>query len=185
MTNRRVPNLVVLPLCLLPCLANGEDSRQPLIGKRVRLSWSVPDKTSKSAVGTLVAETESALFLETGKRGRVEVPRHSLVGLEISRRKSHKKLGPGIGFLAGSVLGAIGGYSAEKTIEEGLPCIGCQSSKTTAMLVDALVVGVLAAGVGAVVSPGERWEPVPREGIHVGAAAGPGGGVAVRVALSF
>jgi hypothetical protein len=48
-----------------------------------------------------------------------------------------------------------------------------------------LGLGLIGAGIGALMGQGERWEAVPEHRLRLGVAPAPGRGVIARLSLSF
>jgi uncharacterized membrane protein len=172
-----------------------EAPAQTLIGQRVRIMMAKPSGKTERIVGNVVAEDERVLKL--GQPGSesppVTVDRSAVTSVEHSVAKSRKSRGATIGFLIGAAAGAAVGYAAGDNSQGAPFCTfdGCATlgpfapSKPESALLLGAVFGAIGAGVGAAVSPGERWQRVPAEGLRFSLAPAAGGGIGARVSLSL
>jgi RNase P/RNase MRP subunit p29 len=173
-----------------------EDAPAPtLIGQRVRIMMAKASGKTERIVGKVVAEDERTVILERSESEdpRVTLDRSAVTSVERSVAKSRKGRGAAIGFLIGAAAGAAVGYAAGDNGQGAPFCTfdGCATlgpfapSKPESALLLGAVFGAIGAGVGAAVSPGERWQRVPDEGVHLSLTPVAGGGVGVRVSFSF
>ena len=121
------------------------------------------------------------------------VERSAVSSLERSVAKSRKGHGAVLGLLIGGVTGAAVGLAVGDNSQGSQFCTfgGCAtmgpfapSKPESALLLGALF-GLVGAGVGAAVSPGERWQRVPEQGLRFSLVPAPGGGIGARVSWSF
>ena len=147
------PLLMACHLLLLPTTSVlGQGERAALVpGTRVRVR--APLVLTKGTVSTLVAVDPSSLTLErAGGKERVVLLRSAIRSLEVSERRSYKRrgalIGAGIGLLAALLI--VNDCSGD-----------CVISRGTAIGYTAIVFVPGAAGLGALVSPGERWVRIP------------------------
>jgi len=139
-------------------------------GTRVRVSSSGSD--SVRVVGTLTGVDQRSLIVAPeGGGGPSTIAHRDIVRLERSVSPSLKGRGAWIGFVVGSAL-AFG-----KVAMQGGCNDGCDSSN---VMVGALV-ALSTAGVGAAVSPGERWSEVAVEH-HPNQSTGLETGLRIRLA---
>ena len=196
MKRARLAALTILQVGLFATVTDAQDAPpQTLIGQRVRVLMASPSGRTERIVGNVVKENERTLILERSgsKDPPVTVERSTVTGVERSVAKSRRGHGATLGLLIGVVAGAAVGYAAGDD-SKGVPfCTfdGCAtlgpfvpSKADTAVLLGATF-GLVGAGVGAALSPGERWHRVPDEGIHFGLTPVAGGGLGARLSLSF
>jgi hypothetical protein len=127
---------------------------EPEVGARVRIRADGP--SPGRFVGTVLSSDEKAITLRVAdERDARVVERSAVRKLEVSRRKSKRSQGAFVGFLVGTALGAVatvahGGSSA------------CDSHSVSVcdVALSTIVLGVPGAAIGAIVSPGDRWETV-------------------------
>jgi hypothetical protein len=170
---------------LLSPLPDGlaEDNASVRPGSRVRITTSAGG--SKRLIGTIVAEDEASLTLETaGHRETMTVPRTALMTVEVSRRRSQRGRGAGRGALAGGFIGAILGYASGDDCSQGQWLCFSHETMATAGIIVFAPIGAL---IGAIASPGEHWELAPNRGLRISARPYPvrGRGVGLSVALAF
>jgi hypothetical protein len=173
---------VALALGAIPLGAGANDSGESRTGQRVRVTQA---SSGERVVGRLLQQTDQVLVLEKGSPGKgdpVRIQRSDVAHFEVSVRPGRKRMGAGIGALAGVLAAVAIGAS------EGGGCAPdawiCFSETETAGLVGVLTIPA-GALIGALVAPGEKWETESPSRLAVGVAPAPGGGVAARVALSF
>ena len=155
-----------------------------LVGRRVRVS--VGHATEARFVGRLVSMDDSALVLRSRiSDDPVVLALADVRRLEVSEwgpRALGALRGAGIGLAVGVAAGAILGAT---TFDEGSDCYFVCSREDAALL-GAVVIGVPATAVGALVGvlvPGERW--VPAEGVRVGLTPGPRNQLTVTARMNF
>ena len=165
---------------LLAGRAFAEEAEEPLVGARVRLTTE--DKTGdKRLVGNLVELNDHSVKLRLEGGAGVEVPRASVVRVQVSRARGTHGQGAAIGFLAGALAGVLLGVLAGETCHPD--DFICYSKSDVALGAGALL-GVAGVGVGVAVSHGERWDDVPdRFRVAIGPVRGRG--VTARLSLSF
>jgi len=137
-------------------------------------------------MGTLQAMNETALTVKPdGRTGLVTLDRARISRIEISRGRSGGYTGAANGLVAGVLVGAFLGLLAPDDY-----CGACfrsytfrPTSRGKLVLVGAGIFGLLGAGIGAAVTPGEKWEVVSFDRLHVSVA--PSDGRGVRMAVSF
>jgi hypothetical protein len=121
-------------------------------GTRVRVSSSGGE--SVRVVGTLTAVDHTSLVVaREADGGPTTIARQDIVRLERSVSPSRKGRGAWIGFVVGSAL-AFGTVAMRGGCNDG-----CDSSN----VMTGALVALSTAGVGALVSPGERWSEVAVE----------------------
>jgi RNase P/RNase MRP subunit p29 len=181
-----------LPASPAPWLRAEDES--VLVGKRLRLTMRSGARHSEPVMGTVVAETERTLRMDTGALNNVVVLRNDIANVEISRAPSRKGHGAAIGFLVGAVAGAGLGYALGDDSQGAPFCTfdGCATlgpfgpTRAEGALLLGALFGGLGAGLGALRAPGERWEPMPVGTAQVRASVIPlRGGVGARLSLSF
>lgn len=139
-------------------------------------------------VGTLKAMNETALTVKPdGSTGLVTVDRARISRIEVSRGRSRRSTGAANGLVAGVLVGAVLGLLAPDDY-----CGACLRSYTfrptprgKLVLVGAGFFGLLGAGIGAAAPPGERWEAVSFDRLHVSVAPARGQGVRMAVSVGF
>jgi hypothetical protein len=159
-TDRAFAFPVVLALCLAamsraPAEAQPapEDARGLQPGARVRVTMANPSQVGGSKlvwVGRLAASDQSELKLAMSSSETRALRRDAIVRLELSVSPSRKTKGALIGFGLG-VAATLG-----KAALQG----GCNDGCNSANVLTAALVALSAAGVGAAISPGERWVDV-------------------------
>jgi hypothetical protein len=149
-------------------------------GSRVRVTTA-----SDRLVGRFVELRGETLVLARDAGGETEtlrVDRREVVGIELSERGGRRRSWAARGALAGVLAAIAVGIAAGDDCSSGDTL--CFDHATVA-LGTAIVAVPAGALVGAAVAPGERWRPVPVEGLSVQPVAARGGGVGVRVAIGF
>jgi RNase P/RNase MRP subunit p29 len=195
MERARLAALAILQVGLFSAVVHAEDEpSQTLIGQRVRILMAKPSGKTERIVGNVVAEDEQTLKLDRpgSKDPPVTIDRSTLTRVDRSVARGRKGTGAALGFLIGAVGGAAIGYAeADQENKTGvcnhyefLGCVSGPSRGGTAALFGVMF-GLIGAGVGAAVSPGERWQRVPEEGLHFSLGPAAGGGIGARVSLSF
>ena len=195
MERARLAALTILQVGLVSVVAHAQEAPpQTLIGQRVRILMAKPSGKTERLVGNVVAEDELTLRIERpgSKHPPVTVERSTLTTVDRSVARSRRGTGAAAGFLMGGVAGAAIGYTeadhANKTRVcnhyEFLGCVSGPSRGGTAALYG-VTFALIGAGVGAAVSPGERWQRVREEGLHFSLGPAAGGGIGARVSWSF
>ena len=136
-----------------------------------RIRFSVPPDTSRVVASVLAQRGESLWVRPAHRSDTLVIARGRVAGLEVSRGKeTHVLAGAGIGLLSGAAVGALVGAASGGSGCNPNPqypgvnfgCIG-PGDAGGAAVAGAVALGVLGAGVGALVGwlrPGERWEAV-------------------------
>ena len=161
-------SLVVMAM-LVPFLVevtSGSAAEAPISGARIRVT--APTFIGNRLVGTLVGLDETTLRLQREGKEPLDVPRASIVRVEVSRHRSRKRQGAQNGLLVG--LGAaiaVGLATGEKNCDAiaGDDFLGrlnrafCFDRGETALLTGILTVP---AGIvlGILAAPGEKWDVV-------------------------
>jgi hypothetical protein len=140
-------------------------------------------------VGNLIRLDDDVLVLGSDDGSRTEeVPRRAITQVEISRHRSRKATGVGLGLLAGVVaavvIGATTGEDCSRPAREGYFVDICFDKGTTGILAAFLTVPAGVA-VGAIAAPGEKWDVVPASPIRLVVAPTPGGGVRGAVTVTW
>jgi hypothetical protein len=180
--------VVLVPLRLDAAEAAAE---KPVGHPRIRVT--APSLSGKRLVGVLVSLDETTLRIEREEgQPPIAVPRASITKIETSRHGSRKGQGAAIGLLFGVatavVVGVTAGSDCAKA-DDGDPyfhfgTILCYNrSETTAFT--AVLTVPLGALLGAVGSPGEKWEVMGADRLRLAVTPARGGGVRAAVALRF
>jgi hypothetical protein len=107
-------------------------------------------RSETTVVGTLFDSSDQVLLVRTRWRHRT-IPRESVVRLETSARRSRKGKGALVGVLVGVGFGIACAADDD-------PWLG---TRTQWFAMCTAFYGSLAAGLGAAIAPGERWDPAP------------------------
>jgi hypothetical protein len=165
-------------------------------GSRVRVTLL---SSGKRFVGRVVEANEHELILrrkEGDKADPLSVPRLDIKRLEVSERPSRKGFGAAIGAAAGVGAAVVVGLAAGEscpdrpsensllTFSQSLGSSLCFNRGETALLTALLTIPA-GALLGAVMAPGELWQPVDDRNIALSIGFAPGGGVSAGVALRF
>ena len=160
-----------------------EDQSPAAPGSRVRIT--APSVAAKPLIGTIVAEDDDSLTIEVhGRRETVGVPRSALTKLEVSRSPSRHGRWAGRGALAGALVGGILGYAAgDSNCDDKWLCFSHEATAAGGII----LLTPIGALIGALTSPGERWEEAPARGLRIGAAPLPvrGRGLGLAVTVGF
>lgn len=173
-------SVLVAATAILLSAVNAAAEAQPSPRVRVRVVGERP------IVGTLQAMNEAALSVKPdGRTGLVTVDRARISRIEMSRGRGDSLTGAASGLVGGALVGAFLGMLVP---DDYCPaCFRSYNSRPTGrgklVLVTSGIFGLLGAGVGAAVSPDERWEVVSFDRLHVTVA--PARGRGVRMAVSF
>jgi len=181
---RRDVAAVLSPVLLTPAIGWADEGPGPSDGARVRVTAPTVsrrvfrDDAKRRLVGTIVSQDDEALTLRGGNlREPTVVPRSSIQKLEISRRRSQRLKGFLIGFLAGTAVGiGLTAVNEGSTLCDSGGVSGCD------VVLSAIVPGLPAALLGAVLAPGERWEEVASGSpVAVRLTPAPGGGLGISL----
>lgn len=153
-------------------------------GVRVRLK---SDAGAQWVQGNILAVNDTLLTLETSPRSSpVVVSLEKITRLERSLRRSWRKRGAAIGLGIGAATGFI--LSATESCPppdpENIWGDNCPDFGLAQDVIAALVVGAVGAGLGALVAPGEKWQPVTTGPLHV-TVTPHAGGLRLGLSLSF
>jgi hypothetical protein len=191
MARRRVVLTTAFLLVLVQVVA--AETEEPLTASpRVRVT--APSFSGRRIVGTAVAFDDAILTLRAqGTKEEIRIPRAAIARLESSRRRSRKRLGAGIGLLAGIGAAAAFQHAAHKTCEravdraewEGLggffTCLGAGAAGLLGAIVS-IPAGTL---IGWAAAPGERWEEAPVDRVRVTLGAGRAEGLRAVLTVRF
>lgn len=143
--------------CLLATLeraASADEASFPTVGNQIRILTTA----SASIAGTLTAFDNEALTLGNADKASPRVvARRDITRIDYRTRRSRKGKGALIGLGAGFALGFLGTALLGNCDESG-GVDHCVS--VVAGSIYGIAVGAFGAGVGALVAPGERWQPV-------------------------
>src|SRR5262245_8287321 len=169
---------LVASLSLLSAAPLRADDAPPVeVGARVRVTAASTGPVKKT-VGRLVAiEADRLTLAVEGRPAPVVVPLDSVLRLERSVRKSKRWKGALVG-LGISVAAAV--LASTDTTCDDSGASGC--SYAGEGLLAGFVLGLPAAGLGALIAPGEKWQDARPVG--VGLSPTPRG-VGLRVSLRF
>jgi hypothetical protein len=145
-------------------------------------------------VGRIGSANDDAItLLEKPDSDPLVLPRSQVTRLEVSRRPSRRKKGALIGAAVGAAAGIAivaldGGGSCPQPQEDFLGL--CRSPKNEFSgpqyyAFAAALLGAAGAGVGALVAPGEKWEAVTDQRLHLSVGPARGGGVRFAASLRF
>ncbi len=173
-----------LALLTLACLfasvsAAGEDAPLDLSltpGMRVRVR--APDISSSKVVGTVIRVDDQSVTIDApGRSEPVSVLREKIARLDVSTGRRSRwvdaAIGAGIG-AAGSALACSASETKHSIVNNGDVTAGC-----------ALLGGLLGAGIGAAIPPGEHWNEMPATRYRVGFAPRLDHGLNLAVAWRF
>jgi hypothetical protein len=173
-------SVVVAAAAVLLSAAHAAARAEPARRVRVRAAGERP------IMGTLQAMNETALTVKPDDGSApVTLDRARISRIEVSRGRSRRSTGAMNGLVAGGLVGAVLGLVIPNDY-----CPACFRSYNyhppgpgKLVVVTAGILGVLGAGIGAAISPGESWKTVSFDRLHVTVA--PAGGRGVRLAVSF
>ena len=173
-------------LLVLGCLVPGttvaaQDVVGPALGDRVR----VRTVSGKRFVGELVGREDTTLALKLPSERNLVLARSEIALIDVSTRRGRKGrgawIGTGVALGIAAVLHLAASGSGCYRGESPDPCPLLESSVVATPLL--LVAG--GAVIGALVAPGERWQPLSTERARVGLAPTRGRGARVAIAFSF
>lgn len=152
-------------------------------GDRVRVHAA----GQRSIVGTLQSLDETALVLKPAGGGDlVTVNRAGVRGIDLSQRRSRKGRGALIGLVAGAGAGAaVGSLMVSDCSELEFLCLYPREARDSYIAVSAIGFGLLGGVLGAVVAPGEKWDPVPGDRVRVTVLTGRPRAVGLGVSITF
>ena len=153
-------------------------------GRRIRVA--VPGQ--RSIIGTLQAMDATALTVKPdGSTRLVTLDRARISRLEVSQRSDRPSSGAAGGFVTGGLLGVFVGLILPHDL-----CVACArtanyhpSARGPLVLVTSSIFGVLGAAIGAATAPGDKWQVVHVDGLHVSVAPARGRGVRMAVSVGF
>ncbi len=171
----------LLVACLMPGMTlAAEDIVSPAVGDRVRVRTA----SGKRHVGELVAREDTTLALKLPSGRNLVLAQSDIARVDVSTRRGRKGKGARVGAGVAAGIAAVLWLSTSGTGcyrgEMPGPCPLVESSVVSPLL-------LIASGavIGALVAPGERWQPVPMERARVGFAPSRGRGVRFSIAFSF
>ncbi len=146
-------------------------------GTKVKLTF--PDE--RGVEGTLLALDDQQFTVQVGDGTRVYGRRY--VGtLSVSRGSYSRGRGAAIGIGVGALMGTVVGLASR---DDSPKRFFMRSGAGDQAVILGLGLGIVGVVIGALASPGERWEEVPVGGAHLGPGLVPGGAVGASVALRF
>ncbi len=166
---------------------------QDVLAPGARLRLTAPAIARERMVGRLISEDADSLRLEVGT-GVITLPRESVTKVEISHSRSRRAHGARLGLLVGAVAGAALGYAMGEDQKDAVPfCTlgGCATlgpfwlNKPASAAAVGIFFGAVGAGVGALVSPGEKWASIPNQRVRLSLAPAPGRGVVAQLTIGF
>lgn len=163
--------------------AQGDEPTGAGSGPRVRLT--APAVSGKRLIGTLVRQDDATLTLQRqGAKETMAVPRAAITRIEVSRHRSRRGKGAGIGALVGLGAAVVIGVAAGEDCYDGRARLICfdKGTMTAASALLTIPVGTL---LGMAVAPGERWQTTTPERLRVALAPVRGGGVRASLSLRF
>lgn len=164
----------------LPISAQSLEENLPT-GARVRVTLANeadPAGKGPRLVGRLAAVRPESILLTTGGSETRQLRRDAIVKLERSVHPSRKLRGALIWY--GAAFVAFGATAA--ALGSGGPCYELGASECVAV---AAIIALPAAGIGALVAPGEQWADVRSDRVRVSLAPTRGRGVSVRVSFAL
>jgi hypothetical protein len=172
---------LLVVVCLMPGMTlAAEDTVSPAVGDRVR----VRTVSGKRHVGELVSRDDTTLALKLSSAKNLVLARSDIARVDVSTSRSRRGKGAWVGAGVAAGIAAVLWLSTSGTGcyrgESPGPCPLVEKSVVSPFL-------LVASGAvfGALVAPGERWQPVPTERARVGLAPTRGRGVRVSIAFSF
>jgi hypothetical protein len=186
---RSLTVLLTLSLTVPSFAPESQESLDPGVlapGTRVRVKTYGRDRLPGMPgrlVGRIATADREALTLDLNANQRVSVPVRAIERVEVSAGRHSRWRGALIGAGIGALLvGGISGIALATSDDDSWEEVGAGVGLVYVTPLAALAVGA----VGALASPGERWENVPRERLRV--TAGPifrRDGVGVGLSVSF
>jgi hypothetical protein len=181
MAKCRAPVLLAAAAVLLTAV-HAAAQAEPARRVRVRTAGERP------IMGTLQAMNETAITVKPdGAAGLVTLDRARITRIEVSRGGTRRSTGAANGLVAGGLVGAFLGLLVPNDY-----CPACFRSynfrptpQWKLVVVTAGILGALGAGIGAMVPPGEKWEAVSLDRLHVSVAPDAGRGVRMVVSFGF
>lgn len=173
--------LIAAALLALTSAAAAQDSTGSLVGRRVRIQ----PQHGATLQGAVVAVSDSAVTLRTSETDTVSVARAGIAKVEVYEgTKSNTGKGALTGLLIGGLTGAVlGAVSAQVTQDSFI-----EYSAGEGALAYGAALGVLGAGIGALVGSGshhENWQPAVLPTVTVLPTAQDGKRVAFGLRVSF
>ena len=111
----------------------------------------------------------------------IEIPRENIINLETRIEKSKKTKGALIGLGAGAVLGYFMGLAGGDDSSDEF----FSYSAETKAAVGAVFFGLTGAIIGSAVSPGDQWQEIPDDKVHLGFGLSPVGGSGIFLTRNF
>ena len=169
-----------VPAVWLLALAGPLAAEEPTVGARVR--FRAPHLAHQRVEGTVLSVDENSLTLKLPDQEDSTVfQRSSVEKIEVRRREGKRFVGGFIGLLAGAAIGGV--IAASKSSRD------CESNGFACdVKFNALLLGVPGMFIGALASPGARWEKVPQvppSGVTVWVAPRSDRGVEARLSIRF
>jgi hypothetical protein len=188
MLNSRITTIVLLGLVFLA--ANGDRAAAGEFsilqeGEAVKVTVVSPyDDNSRSQTikGTLVEWDEESITL-VPERSIIPmtIQREHVIRFEIQTGSGRRGTSALIGFGVGALLGGLMGYSGGDD-PEGMIMSMDASAKAAG---GAVALGLLGAGIGALIGPGAQWEDVPDDGVNLGLGSMPSGETGLFIVSRF
>jgi hypothetical protein len=143
-------------------LASGDDADGGSTLHRVRVT--APSFAAEPIVGDLIAVDGDAITVRRSGADKIVVPTQTVTRFEIRRRAGRKLMGLGIGLLGGAAIGALIGQATKESCSPDELFCGLEDLQIPAY---GVVGGLIGAGVGVLVAPGEKWETVDHGNVRV------------------
>jgi hypothetical protein len=164
---RRSILVVLCSLLIVPGTAVAEEPPALELGARVCVFLTEPAQRAakvKKIGGQLLGMDEATISVGKALTGQlVVIPRQNISSLDFKIRKGQRGRGAKKGMVIGAVIGLVVGFA------QGDGDAGSYGPHTAGQKagIGALTLGSVGALVGAVKSPGEQWQSLPPERIHL------------------
>ncbi len=178
-TAAKRPCLLLLA-CVIPCVAPAEEVVSgPALGERVRVRTASGRRHS----GELLVWDDSNVELKLPSGKTLVLPRSDVAKVDVSTRRGQKAkaawIGAGIGVGIGLVIGLLDNEICYRSDPS------CPSQPSVVSPGSRILLVTTGAVFGALIAPGERWQPARVERVKIGLAPTPGRGFGASVAFSF
>lgn len=177
---------LVIVCVIVAFAADATETENPPLEPGAHVRATVIDSTGGTAEtrdvsGTLVNLDESTITMMEGKSDSSSIIlRDDIADLEVRVQQGRKLMGTAIGLLVGGAFGALIGYS-DGDDPPGMMSMDAGAKAATG----AVFFGSIGALIGALASPGEKWQDIPSDTIQLGVMRGARGENGFVIALRF
>jgi hypothetical protein len=180
---------VLVVVMSAPAFVKAESNAPVVAGSTVRVRLVEPKfgslQTPKTREGVLISLTETEIGLEaTAGRPPLLLARAGIERYEKKTRVGRRTAGALWGAGIGAVTGLVYGVAVVGNTEDDPTDLFHLTALENGVFGAALLV-LPGAAIGALISPGEKWQEFDPAGVHISCVVGDGGAMGLRVTRRF